>query len=105
MAVKDGVAKVSAAKDALDVKKRQADIARGKYQAAKEKAEAAKKFQETKDLEYLRGKNGFSDKILAAKDKANQASSSVEQRQMELGQAQSLVKQIIEKIEKMGGGR
>ena len=105
MPVKEKISKISEAKDALDTKKRQADTARSKYEAAKEKAEAAKKFQETKDLEYLRGKNGFSDKILAAKDKANQASSSVEQRKMELGQAQSLVKQIIEKIEKMGGGR
>lgn len=105
MSVKDTISKISGAKDGLDAKKRQADAAGAKYEAAKEKAEAAKKFQETKDLEYLRGKNGFSDRILAAKDKANQAASSVDQRKMELGQAQDLVKKIIEKIEKAGGGK
>ncbi len=105
MAVKDTVSKTSGVKDGLDAKKRQADARRAKFETAKDKAEAAKKFQETKDLEYLRGKNGFSDKILAAKDKANRAASSVDQKKMELGQAQDMVKKIIEKIEKAGGGK
>lgn len=103
MSVKDAAKKAGAAKDSLDMKKRQADAMQQKYQMAKDKAEAAKSFQQTKDLEYLRGKSNAADKILAARDKANQAAGSVEQRKMELGQAQDIVKKIIEQIEKAGG--
>ena len=105
MAGKDKIAKVTAAKDDLDAKKRQAEATQRKAEAAKEKADAAKKLQLVKDLEYLRGKNGTLDKMLAAKDKANRAASSVDQKKMELNQAQGLVKQLIEKIEKAGGTR
>ena len=133
MAGKDKIAKVTAAKDDLDAKKRQAEATQRKAEAvkekadaakekmeaaqklqaslanpsmpAKEKAEAAKKLQIVKDLEYLRGKNGTLDKMLAAKDKANRAASSVDQKKMELSQAQGLVKQLIEKIEKAGGAK
>ncbi len=131
MAAKEKMAKVTAAKDDLEGKKRQAEATQRKAEAAKEKAEAArekaeaakklqadmanpsmpakekfaaaKKLQDAKNLEYLRGKNGTMDKMLAAKDKANRAASSVDQKKMELGQAQDLVKRLIEKIEKGGG--
>lgn len=95
--------KARAAKDSLDMKKRSSEASKQKYEAAKEKADAAKKLQETKDLEYIRGRSDASDRILASKDRANQAAGSVDQRKTELSQAQDLVKKLIEKIEK--GGR
>jgi hypothetical protein len=103
MTVKEAAKKAGAAKDSLDMKKRQADAAQQKYQLARDQAEAARQFQQTKDLEYLRGRNDATDKILAARDRANQAAGSVEQRKMELGQARDVVKKIIEQIEKSGG--
>lgn len=128
MTAKEKMSKVTAAKDDLEGRKRQAEATQRKAEAVKEKAEAAKqklqtatklqvagsqpakekfeaakKLQEAKNLDYMRGKNGTMDKMLAARDKANQAASSVDQKKMELGQAQDLVRQLIEKIEKGGG--
>ncbi len=91
---------VGSAKRAAEDKKFQLDMAQRQYESQKSKAEAAKKFAETKDTACLEGKSSAANKISDQKSKAEKAKGSVEQRQREYSQAQSLVKSLIEKIEK-----
>jgi hypothetical protein len=91
---------ISSAKGAAEDKKFQLDMAQRQYESQKNKAEAAKKFAETKDVAYLEGKSSAANKISDQKSKAEKAKGSVEQRQREYSQAQALVKSLIEKIEK-----
>lgn len=91
---------VSSAKRAAEDKKFQLEMAQRQYESQKNKAEAAKKFAETKDVAFLEGKSSAANRISAQKSKAEKTKSSVEQRQREYSQAQGLVKSLIEKIEK-----
>jgi hypothetical protein len=104
--ISDARSSVSSAKGALDGKANQMKAAQMRYMEAKNKADAAKKFAETKDMAFLEGKSSTVDKINQQKRRAGKAKNSVEQRQNEFAKAQELVKSLVEKIEKgMKGGK
>jgi len=94
--------KAGSARDQMSQKADQAQMSRQRYESARTKANMASEALAAKDLEYLSGKNGTADKILQARDRANQTGNSVEQRKSALADAQTLVKSIIDKIEKGG---
>jgi hypothetical protein len=96
----------SSAKSTVDGKANQMKAAQMRYTDAKNKADAAKKFAETKDMAFLEGKSSTVDKINQQKRRAGKAKNSVEQRQNEFAKAQELVKSLVEKIEKgVKGGK
>ena len=95
---------VSSAKGTVEGKANQMKAAQMRYTDAKGKADAAKKFAETKDLAFLDGKSSTVDKINEQKRRAGKARNSVEQRQNEFAKAQELVKSLVEKIEKGAKG-
>jgi hypothetical protein len=97
---------LSSAKGAVDGKASTLRAAQQNYTMGKDKAEAAKKFAETKDMAFLEGKSSTVDKINEQKRRAGKAKNSVEQRQNEFAKAQELVKSLVEKIEKgVKGGK
>ena len=95
---------ISSMKGKADDKKFQMDMMKQQYEAQKNKAEAAKKLAETRNLAFADSNDSALGKIRDQKDKAEKAKGSVEQRQREYGQAQELVKSILEKIEQQAKG-
>jgi hypothetical protein len=95
---------VSSAKSALDGKASSLRAVQQRYMMEKDKAEAAKKVAETKDLSFMDGKSATVDKINQQKRRAGKAKNGVEQRQNEFAKAQELVKSLVEKVEKGAKG-
>jgi outer membrane protein TolC len=102
--VDDAKSSISSAKGAVDSQASSLKAKQQQYKMARDKADAAKKFAETKDLAFLEGKSATVDKISAQKRRAGKAKYSVEQRQNEFAKAQQLVKSLVDKIEKGAGG-
>jgi len=101
---------VSGAKSSIGQAKGTADgmagtlkAAQQRYMIEKDRAEAAKKAAEAKDLAFMEGKSSTVDKVNQQKRRAGKAKNSVEQRQGEFARAQELVKSLVEKIERKGG--
>jgi hypothetical protein len=91
---------ISSIKAKADEQKSKIDMLKQQYDAQKTKAETAKKLADTRNLTFSDIKNSALSKISEQKDKAEKA----EQRQREYGQAEGLVKSILEKIEQQAKG-
>ena len=89
------LSKVDEPFEAMEDKQMQANMA---VNASKEKADAASKLLDAKELAHQEGANKSNNVMSGAKTRANRATSSIEDRQQNFGKLDELVRSLKEKI-------